>query len=219
MPTRFDTDLRILQNGITVIAGDADFKSETLVAYEAGYRGAPRTGFAWGVQLFQNHYDDLRTQEPTGAAIPLRLGNGLNDVSSGVQVNATVQPRSWMRLTGSYAHLSHRLRLDPDSRDLGRGLLETIDPAHQAQLLVRIDLPHQTELDINTRHVGSLPTPGTPAYTEADVRLAWNVSSQLELALIGRDLLHPEHLEFVSPTSSRTTFLERALFARAKIAF
>ena len=124
-----------------------------------------------------------------------------------------------MRLTGSYAHLSHRLRLDPDSRDLGRGLLETIDPAHQAQLLVRIDLPHQTELDINTRHVGSLPTPGTPAYTEADVRLAWTVSSRLELALIGRDLLHPEHLEFVSPTSSRTTFLERALFARAKIAF
>jgi iron complex outermembrane receptor protein len=219
MPTRFDTDLRILQNGVVVIAGTEDFRSETLLAYEAGYRGSPTSTFAWGVQLFRNHYDDLRTQEPSGGTVPIRIGNGLNDVSSGGQVNATVQPHSRIRVTGSYAYLSHQLRLDENSRDLGRGLLETIDPKHQAQLLVRMDLPHRIEADVNTRHVGALPTPGTPAYTESDVRLAWHALPQLELALIGRDVLHPDHLEFVSPTSTRRTLLQRVVFTRVKITF
>ena len=112
--------------------------------------------------------------------MPIRVGNGLNAVTSGLQVNATVQPRPWIRVTGSYSLLSHDLSLDPDSRDLGRGLLETIDPKHQAQLLVRLDLPRRIELDTSTRHVSALPNPGTPAYTEAGFRVGWPATSWLE---------------------------------------
>jgi iron complex outermembrane receptor protein len=69
------------------------------------------------------------------------------------------------------------------------------------------------------RYISELPTPGTPAYAEAGFRIGWRPTPPLELALIGRDLLHADHLEFVSPTSVRQTRLQRALFARATLAF
>ncbi len=99
-------------------------------------------------------------------------------------------------------------------------MLETIDPTHQFQLSARLDLPSRVELDATARYVSELPTPGTPAYTEAGfrTRLARSRPS-LELALIGRDLLHDDHFEFISPSAARQTRLQRALFTRATVTF
>jgi iron complex outermembrane receptor protein len=218
LPTRFDTDLRIQQNGVVVITGSDDFDAERAVAYEFGYRHAPVPRLVWSLELFHNRYDDLRTQEPAPGA-PVRIDNGLNVDVSGLKLAGSAQPRPWARITTSYTYLHEDASLDPDSRDLGRGLLETIDPTHQLQLSARFDLPHRVELDGPARYVSALPTPGTPAYTEAGFRLGWHATSRLELALVGRDLLHRDHIEFVSPTSVRQTRLQRALFTRATLTF
>jgi hypothetical protein len=75
-----------------------------------------------------------------------------------------------------------------------------------------------------TMFVGSLPLvtpsiPGTPGYTEATVRAGWRINSRWDLSVIGRDLLHDDHVEFISPTSSRVTRLERAIYTRLTLAF
>lgn len=93
-----------------------------------------------------------------------------------------------------------------------------------AGILGRFDLPGRVELDVMTSFVGEFPEirpgiPGTPAYNEAGFRLGWRLSPHAEVALIGRDVLGDEHIEFVSPTSSRITFLERALFTRVTLSF
>ena len=44
--------------------GDDDFRSETLIAYEAGYRVQPHERFSADLALFYNQYDHLRTIEP-----------------------------------------------------------------------------------------------------------------------------------------------------------
>ncbi len=41
-----------------------------------------------------------------------------------------------------------------------------------------------------------------PAYSEAGIRLGWRVLPSVEVALIGRDVLRAQHVEFASPTSS-----------------
>jgi iron complex outermembrane receptor protein len=51
-------------------------------------------------------------------------------------------------------------------------------------------------LRLDLRRVSSLPDPASPAYTEADARLAWTVSPKVELSLVGSNLLHAHHLEF-----------------------
>ena len=220
LPTRLDTDVRITQGGRVVISGNPGFNAETLVAYEAGYRVNGALFFAADVAVFHNRYDDLRTQElPRVPGSPVTLGNGLNITSSGVELTGSVQPRPWMRFTTSYAFLSKDLSLDPDSRDPTRGLNEAVDPQHQWSFFARLDLPGPIELDGMLRRISSIPSPGTPAYAEANLRVAWRPTSRLDISVVGRDLLHDMHLEFVSPTSSRRTAIERAVFTRISVAF
>ena len=172
------------------------------------------------VAVFRNRYDDLRTQElPRALGSSVTVGNGLNLTTTGIELSGSVQPRPWMRFTSSYAFLSKDLTLDPDSRDPTGGLNEAIDPRHQWSLAARVDLPHRIELDGSLRTISALPNPGTPRYSEANVRVAWRPIQRFELSLVGRDLLHSTHLEFVSPTSSRRTELERAVYTRASVAF
>ena len=220
LPTRLDTDVRITQGGRVVIAGNPSFDAETVIAYEGGYRMSAAQMFSADVAVFRNRYDDLRTQElPRALGSPVTIGNGLNITTTGIEFTGSVQPRPWMRFTSSYAFLGKDLTLDPDSRDPTRGLNEAIDPRHQWSLSGRVDLPHRIELDGSLRTISALPNPGTPRYTEANLRLAWRPVQRFELSLVGRDLLHSTHLEFVSPTSSRRTELERAVYTRVSVAF
>jgi hypothetical protein len=41
----------------------------------------------------------------------------------------------------------------------------------------------------------------------------------VELAVVGRDLLHDEHVEFVPALSLRRVAVERAVFTRVTVAF
>jgi iron complex outermembrane receptor protein len=105
-----------------------------------------------------------------------------------------------------------------------RGQFETIDPERYGQLQARVDLPRGVELDVMATFVGQLPQinpliPGTPGYSEMTVRAGWRLNSRVEVAVIGRDILHDRHAEFISPTSSRITYLERAIFSRISVAF
>jgi iron complex outermembrane receptor protein len=222
MPTRFDTDIRVYQGPILIATGNPDFHSETVVAFEAGYRTSPRAWLAIDLTAFSNRYDNLRSQELIGGRVV--VDNMLNDSSVGGNVTVTVQPQPWMRLTGSFTRQTHDLRLDPGSTDIYRGQFETIDPETIARAQARFDLPRGLEADLTLLHVGALPQivpqiPGTPAYTEAGFRIGWRITPQFDLSLIGRDVLHDQHVEFISPTSSRITWLERAVFTRLTVAF
>jgi hypothetical protein len=116
------------------------------------------------------------------------------------------------------------LSLDAGSTDVYRGRFETIDPKHMGRAQVRFDLPRGVEVDLMSMFVGELPQvvpqiPATPSYTEAGFRVGWRINSQFELSLIGRDVLNHDHIEFISPTSTRVTRLERAIFTRFTFAF
>jgi iron complex outermembrane receptor protein len=222
MPTRFDTDVRVFQAGRLVASGNPDFRSESVIAFEGGYRVRPHPLVAFDLTAFHNRYDNLRSQELV--AFGVLVDNKLNDNSTGANIIASVQPRPWLRLTGSYTRLAHRISLDPGSRDVYSGLFETIDPENMVDLQVRLDLPRGIEFDAMGRHVGALPQivsqiPGTPAYNELTVRAGWRASNRLEVSIVGRDLLHESHVEFISPTSPRITRLERAIFTRVTVAF
>jgi iron complex outermembrane receptor protein len=66
------------------------------------------------------------------------------------------------------------------------------DPAHQWLLRSSFDLPNSTELDIRVRRVGALPNPSVPAYTAADIRIAWRLQRELELSVVFIDSGHVE---------------------------
>jgi iron complex outermembrane recepter protein len=217
LPTRFDTDLRIV-NPVTrqvLISGSEDFKAESVVAYEAGYRIRPHSRVALDLAAFANRYDDLRSQELPGApGQPVTLRNLLNAVTSGAELSATFQPIDRWRLQGSYAYLYEDFSVDQGSTDPFDGMFEANDPSHMFSLRSYTDLPAGFQLDAVFRSIGSRPTPRVPAYSELDLRLGWTLRPGWELSLGGQNLLHDRHTEFASQGSPPYAF-ERAGYLRS----
>jgi iron complex outermembrane recepter protein len=198
LPTRFDTELRLRNTaGVVTITGTEDFDSESVVAYEAGYRAQPHPRVLADVSVFANRYDSLRSQELRFVPTPrIFLENAMNADTHGVEVGATVQPSGNWRLHGSYAWLKKTLTFDPGSTDPTKGVFEANDPAHLASLRSQLDLPAGFALDAFLRRVGKRVATPVPAYTELDLRLGWRVKPYWELSLVGQNLLDDRHQEF-----------------------
>ncbi len=76
-----------------------------------------------------------------------------------------------------------------------------------------MDLPRRTSLDLILRHVGALPQPFVPSYTELDVQFGWRPTESVEISLVGQNLLDRQHLEFGS-ASAATAEIERSFYGK-----
>ena len=52
-----------------------------------------------------------------------------------------------------------------------------------------------------------------------DVRLGWQVSRDMEVSLVGQNLLHARHLEFIEESFIRPTSVERSVYGMVKLGF
>lgn len=214
LPTRLDTDVRV-NTPVLLLEGNERFRSEDVVAYEAGYRAVPAQRISFDIATFVNRYDNLRSQEmPIAAGDPTILANSLNAITSGVEVSSNVQVSNRCRVHGSYAYLHKDLSFDRGSRDVTGGRAEGNDPSHRFSLRAHADPVQRLEVDGILRYVGSRPAPDVPAYGELDLRVGFIISPSWELSLIGQNLLHDHHPEFGAPVPTRVEF-RRGAFVRS----
>jgi iron complex outermembrane receptor protein len=194
--------------------GDSGFDSETLLAYELGYRVQPIDRVSLDLALFYNDYDDLRSleQQPTGfeteptphIVVPLVAGNRMYGESYGVELAANYRVSTPWRLQASYSFIQMQLHLKPGSTDPFSTATERQTPHHQFGLRSFLDLPHHFELDAGIRYVDNLPGHGIPSYLVLDARIGWRPSPNWELSLVGRNWLDSQHPEFPGSELVRT---------------
>jgi iron complex outermembrane receptor protein len=221
MPSRIDRDLsQAVPPYFVLLAGGRNFRSETVVAYELGYRAQVTPGLTASISAFYNEYSDVRSTSLTpGTVFPLFFANNLEGETHGVEFNFTYQATSAWRLQGGYNLLREDLRVRPGQFDFSNAHNETADPANQLSLRSALDLPHHWELDVAWRWVDELTvnnasTLGTvPAYSEMDVRLAWHPTEAVELSLVGQNLLHARHPEYGFPGPTRAE-IQRSVYAK-----
>lgn len=214
-PTPFDRDVVERIGNDVILVGDRSFESESVTAWELGYRGRPWRSVSLEATLFVHEYDDLRTVEP-GDTVPLTWDNGLEGTTYGVQAWARWQPADWWRLTPGVALLRKRLHFKAGAVPLVGTVQAGNDPSGHGSLTSSMDLGHRLRLDATLRHVGRLPDPALDAYTELGARLAWRSSSTLELSLSGFNLLHARHREYPAPLGKA---LARSLLLQARWSF
>jgi iron complex outermembrane recepter protein len=216
-PTRLDADVRVvLPDGTVALVGGGDaFLAESVVAYEAGYRFQPIAWLSVDLATYHNEYDHLRSQRP---GRPIVLANDLFGHTNGLDMQVTVRPNSWMRWQGSWTAFDKRLDVRPGHADVTGGIAEGNDPPHQLGLRGTVNLPQRVELDGFLRHVAQLPAPMVPAYTELDLRAGWAVTDDIEVAVVGRNLLHGSHPEFGAPGPDRVR-IERNVYAWLRMSF
>ena len=216
LPTRFDRDLRIPPRPpLPAVTGGSDFASESVIAYEAGYRVRPHSRVSLDVAGFANSYDNLRSQEfPSRLGAVIELRNTLNAFTTGIETAGTVQLLDAWRVHGSYTYLHKEMSRDAGSRDISGGVSEGNDPPFHFSFRSYLDLPRGTALDAVFRHVAARRTPAVPRYSSLDLRLGWAPRPGWELSLIGQNLLEPRHPEFGAPGPRRYEF-ERAIHLRS----
>ncbi|HEX2164557.1 MAG TPA: TonB-dependent receptor [Thermoanaerobaculia bacterium] len=217
-PTRLDRDVVFLSGGVPVLVGSDDFAPEEVIAYEVGARWAVSDTWFADLSVFHNRYEDLRTAEPTpGTVLPFVLANLLTGETSGATASASWQATPALRLHGGLTALDTELVLDPRSRDLSGGAGEANDPDLHGFLRADLDLPRNVEVGLWLRHVGELPEPHVPAYTELDLRLGWRASPALSFAVVGQNLLDEHHAEFGAPPSREE--IERGVYGEVRWSF
>lgn len=202
VPSRLEDDLVVPG----VFGRSRDMQAEELLAWEAGWRAQLKPGLNTDVAVFYNQYDALLTNELT------HFGNKGKGETWGAEVSANWLPVPWWRLDLAYGWLHMDLRAEPGALTPGIFIAqENADPRHTLSLRSRMDLSETWQLDGTVRYVDALLGPGVPDYMTADLRLAWKPRPDLELSLVGRDLLDPEHPEQAGGT---VTEVQRSFYGQ-----
>jgi iron complex outermembrane receptor protein len=220
-PSRIDTDFyEAPPPNFLLLKGSPDFESERLIAYELGYRGEVGPRFSSSVSTFYNVYSDLRSTSYTPATVlPFYFANNLEGDTYGLEFSGDYQATPNWSLHAGYTLLREHLIVKPGQADINDALNETADPKHQFSVRSSVNLPWQTQFDVQLHWVDTLrinngPVPGTvPAYFELNSRLAWQVSSRFELSVNGENLLHPAHPEYGFPGPTRIE-IDRSVYVK-----
>lgn len=214
-PSRLDKELFAPGSPPYSIAGGPDFQSEKVTAYELGYRAQPTPRASYSISTFYNVYDELRSLEPIGGGAFV-LGNKMEGETYGAELWGNYRLLDWWRLSAGYTYLKERLRFQADSGDTAlRGAGN--DPAYQIAARSSMDLVHNLEFDATVRVIDSLPNPHVPGYTALDARLGWKVRKDLDISLIGNNLLDSHHPEFGAASASSD--LGRTVYGRIQWKF
>ncbi|HJW09881.1 MAG TPA: TonB-dependent receptor [Holophagaceae bacterium] len=195
-PSRLDRELFAPGNPPYLLAGGPDFRSESVVAYELGYKVQTTARLSFSASSFYNVYKHLRTLEPSAGGMPYVIANQMEGETYGGEVWADLVLTDHWRLKPGYAYLHKDLRLLPGSQSPNGVQTEGNDPEHRFTLSSILNVGAHVELDGTIRHVSALPAPEVPGYTTLDVHLAWRPTEAWEIALIGQNLFDRRHPEF-----------------------
>jgi iron complex outermembrane receptor protein len=231
-PSRVDRDIRLptplaapIVNNLLV--GGTGFESETVVAYELGYRAQLSSKVSGSISTFYNEYDDVRSTslsppDPVfGLPFPLFYANNLEGETYGIELSASYHVFEWWRLHIGYNLLNEHIRVKSGQSDFNNALNETADPQQRFSIRSSMDLPYNIELDAGLRWVDSFVfnnsgAPDTvPAYFELDVRLSWHPAKNWELSIVGQNLLHEQHLEYVISSPNPREEIVRGVYGKA----
>jgi iron complex outermembrane recepter protein len=241
-PSRADEDRRINQKVfppgtyasqivVRSLLGNNDFESEELIAYELGYRVQPMDRLSLDIAAFFNDYDNLHTREPgepfyetspspPHLVIPITADNKMEGETYGVELAANWQALDWWRLQAAYTYLQIQLHLAGDSECILAEKIEGESPHHQISFRSFMELFSDLEFDLWVRYVDNLPSQDIGSYITLDARLSWRPFNDLELSVVGQNLLDSDHPEF-QPAMFATslTEVERSVYGKITWSF
>jgi iron complex outermembrane recepter protein len=214
-PSRIDRELV----NLPLLAPASGFRSEKLVALEAGYRGPVGASGSLSVSAFVNFYEDIRTTELSpGGRLPIRLANGLSGRTWGIEAWGVHQLRPWWRLNLGLATLWKDFEMAAGRTDLARFDALGHDPNWQVTARSHMDLTDRLQLNVGLRALGKIDTHDpVDSYVQADARIGYALSGAIELYLAGSNLLSARHAESGDP--QRAQLAQRSLFAGTRLRF
>lgn len=153
---------------------------------------------------FLYRYDKLRGAATTAPTLILPAGyllfqtqgnNANSALAHGLEAALDWRPRPDWRLQANYSWLNLAVQTAALPGQTPSGYADT-SPAHQFSLRSSLDLTSTVRWDAWMRYVSEIKRYAIPAYTTLDMRLAWQPGKDLEVSLVGQNLLDSAHPEF-----------------------
>jgi iron complex outermembrane receptor protein len=208
------------------VVGNPEFKSEKVISYELGYRWQPLPSLNLDLTGYYNQYDRLRSASSGTVSLSTQssspylvstqtVGNADSAEMMGLELALDWKIWDWWRIKTAYTLCEMRYH---QQGTVDGEVFES--PAHQVSLRSSFNIGKTLELDLWFRYVGELKKMGIGAYSDLDLRLAWHPIKNLELALVGQNLLNARRTEFYSPFFNYQTFeVERGFYAKVSWKF
>lgn len=218
-PGRIDRDFTaFLVQNVPLITGTDSFVSAKLTAYELGWRVQPVNTFSISLSTFYNVYDDIRSAEPSAAAnhLPITFANGVKGNSYGVELSVITRLANWWNVKGGYTFFQKNLSLKPGSNDANKASAESNDPEHQFLIESNMNLPGKLQIGTVIRYVSKLPKPLVSEYFSLDLNLGWKLNKDVELNIVGQNLLNDRHQEFI-PSSPSAREIPRGVYGKVTL--
>lgn len=188
--------------------------SETVEAFELGYRQQFGSNVSVDLTAFENHYSRLSAASLGAFQLPTMLtpygvqyitpGNVLEGRTYGWELALDWRAQPDWRLQAAYSHL--KANITSASGDpievAAAATASTSAPQHQLTLRSSLSMGNGREFDAKVRYVsavleGKAGTAPIDAYTALDLRYAWRPQPKLTLSITGENLLQSQHTEFV----------------------
>ncbi|HAO32691.1 MAG TPA: TonB-dependent receptor [Candidatus Competibacteraceae bacterium] len=218
---------------VALTGAGQSLEPEELTAYELGYRVQLTEQLSMDATLFQHNYDQLlvggilapslQTEvSPPYVLVPVSLSNGGSGAKSGFELAVDWRPSERWRLRLAYSYL------DSDLSDKRADAPIYTDGNHQLISLFSSWSPRDdVDIDLWWRYVGGNETNRVSftgankiePYSSVDLRLAWRPRRDVELSLVGTNLLDDHHLEFVQEAFAFPVEVERSLYGQMKWTF
>lgn len=217
------------------LQGDDALESETMNAYEAGYRGRLGPDILLDVALYYNRYDDLVATTLRGMPslemgafgpsliIPIQVANGRNAEAYGAEISCSWSVRDWWRLTGGLTLSRFSILDEQGTLEARQGFDEDENADHMFSLISYMDLPHAVSLNSAVYYVGSLEGPSditVDSHLRFDLNLEWQMRENIMLAGGVHNLFDSGHMEF-TPTMDgiQATEIPRTVYAKMVLSF
>jgi len=194
-----------------VFEGTPATRTETLVDAEAGYRIEIGTVASIDVTGYVGRYDHLLTREtgipivqfvPSPRIVVTSLvANELEATTRGLEIAGYWTPVPSWRLDGSYSTFHVTPQLAPGSQDLMAATSDGDAPRAQWQLRTTVSPVTRLTCGAAVFHVGPLEQLQVAAYTRVDINAEWSLARRVSIMVIGQNLLHAAHAEFVGTGS------------------
>lgn len=197
-----------------VLKGSPALQSEKATTWEAGFRSHIANALTIDLALFLNDHDKLRNGGFQAIRIDNReiagvftLNNSISGTSSGAEIYADYRLNPQWRFQFAANVLDFNLKSSQNIVDNlidGTTLYTTLSPKYQTSLRASWTPASQYQFDLWWRHVDDISfdvsqggTTLVDAYDTLNLRAAWLPASDLEIALIGKNLLSPSQIEYM----------------------
>ncbi len=215
------------------LQGDGRTEAEELLAYEIGYRRQfPAQKVSFDVTTFLFQYDNiidavfepplfLETTPPGPPRLVnlLRNDNAIKGEAYGVEMSTEWQALERLRFAISYTFLKTDLRQKLPDAFIGQGDFEAEEePEHIVTARSYLNLPHNLEFDTMLYYVGKNVARDVQNYLRLDLRLGWRPVKEVELSLVGQNLLDDQHSE-LNELDEANSETERSFYVKGTFRF